>query len=206
MGLCSPTLRRDIQRELVHLNFHAFLQLIKQLLSSMGYEEVTLTARTGFVGKHTDGGIDIRGYKWVPGGRRLIVIQVKQYLSNLKVYRSSLDQLRGVALRENAAEGILITTSSFSPSVIESDFASATIAPVRLIDGIELCELMALYKVGVIKEPKHADISSSWYFLDTEYFKKIEKEFSGTSRAVGVERLVNCIVIGQRARTRRATA
>lgn len=185
------------------LNFHAFLQAIRQLLTKMGYEEVTLTSRTGFVGKHGDGGVDIRAYKWVPGGRRLVVIQVKQYLKNLPIYRCCIDQLRGVVLRENAAEGMIITTSSFSPSITEADFASATIAPVRLIDGIELCELMALYKVGVFKEPKHADISQSWYFLDTEYFKKIEKEFTGNSRAVGVERLVNCFVVGTRARTRR---
>jgi restriction endonuclease Mrr len=204
MGLCSPTLRRDLQRELLHLNFHAMLQTIMQLLAKMGYEDVKLAARTGFVGRNSDGGVDIRAYKWVPGGRRLVVIQVKQYVQDRLLYRKSIDELRGVVLRAGAAEGIMITTSGFSDSVTESDFASAAVAPIRLIDGIELTELMALYRVGVTKVPRHADVSESWYFLDPEFFKGIESEYSGVARPLAGERLVACLVISKTPRKRRS--
>lgn len=171
MGLCTQQLRRELHHELLHLSFPAFLQTMRELLTAMGYEDVTLTSRKGFVGKHGDGGVDLRAYKWVPGGRRLVVIRVKQFAPGKLIYRHLIDSLRGVVLRENAAEGMLITTTGFPESVNQAEFASAPVAPLRLIDGIELAELMALYKVGVIKEPKHAIASESWYFCDKEYFK-----------------------------------
>ena len=147
---------------------------MKQLLTAMGYEDVSLSTRSDSKGKHLDGGLDIRAFKWVPGGRRSVIIQAKQYRPSRLIYRKFLDELRGVALRENAAEAMLITTSGFSESLSESAFAAAPIAPVRLIDVVELTELMALFRVGVIKEPAQGDISQSWYFLDDDFFKSLQ--------------------------------
>ena len=97
---------------------------------------------------------------------------------------------------------MLITTSGFSESVSETEFSSAAIAPIRLVDGIELTELMALYRVGVTKEPRHADISESWYFLDPDYFKTIDAKYVGVARSLEGERLLTCFVVRKTSRKR----
>src|ERR1700682_2633083 len=117
MSLCNPKLRRELIEELLSLNFHAYLQTIALLLSRMGYEDVRLAARTGFVGRNRDGGVDIRALRSVHDGRRPVGIQVKQYDPKRLVYRRTLNELRGVVLSEHAAEGVLLTTGGFSQSV-----------------------------------------------------------------------------------------
>ena len=106
--MSQPKLQeRNSIGEMLSLNYHGCLQTILLLLTKMGYEEVSLADRTDFVGRNNDGGIDITGFRPVPGGRRRVIVQVKQYMPEKLIYRNHLDDTRGVVLREGAAEGVL---------------------------------------------------------------------------------------------------
>jgi restriction endonuclease Mrr len=204
MGLCTLTLKREITDELLVLNFHAYLHVIVQLLCKMGYEEIELSSRTGFVGRNQDGGVDIRCVRRNPGyGKRTVVIQAKQYDPDRQVFQRSIDELRGVVLREGAAEGMLISTGSFSPRISTEAGASAAIAPVRLIDGGLLVEYMALYRVGVKKGAVPLKAEFGPYTIDREFFTRIGKSFSGIARPLRGEYSRTVIVITSTPRKRR---
>lgn len=203
MGLCSPQLREELLDELLKLNFHAYLQVLCEVLRRMGYEEVRLAGRTGFVGRNSSGGADILAFKTVPGGRRAVVVQVKQFSSDRQIFQLSLDALRGVVLRTGAAEGISITTSSFSDSVDTGNLASAAVAPLRFIDGENLCEQLALYKVGVKKLAACSNPEHSPYLVDRRFFESINAEYRGVARSLDTERRSVFIVVGGKARKRR---
>jgi restriction endonuclease Mrr len=206
MGLCTPTLKREITDELLTLNFHAYLQVIVLLLCKMGYEDIDLSTRTGYVGRNHDGGVDIRCVRCTPeGGRRMVVIQAKQYDPDRQLYQRSIDELRGVTLRESAAEGMLISTGSFSPRISTVAGASAAIAPVRLIDGNLLAEYLALYRVGVNKGSLPAKAELGPYRIDSEFFKQIGKSYSGIARPLKGEYSRTVIVITSASRKRRVT-
>ena len=52
-------------------------------------------------------------------GRRKVIVQGKQF-DTLTVFQRSVDELRGTCLRAGAAEALLITTSAFSPVVLQN--------------------------------------------------------------------------------------
>ncbi len=203
MSLCTPKLRSELTSEMLSVSYHGCLQTILLLLTKMGYEEVSLADRTDFVGRNNDGGVDIRGYRPVPGGRRQVVIQVKQYMPDKLIYRNHLDTLRGVVLREHAAEGVLITTSGFPSSLSRADYTSASIAPLRLIDAQELTDLMALHRVGVTTVLPTDFMKESRYRLDQEFFKKITNQFRGVVKPLPATRRFYTITIQGSARIHR---
>ena len=51
MTLNDPVLERDLIERLLALNYHAFLRAIGLLLERIGYSDVALTGRTGWVAK-----------------------------------------------------------------------------------------------------------------------------------------------------------
>jgi restriction endonuclease Mrr len=182
MPLCPPQLKDSVLTSCLELNFHAFLRAVERLLSAMGYEDVTVLTRTGFVGRNSDGGCDITAFRPVPGGRRAVVVQVKQYGPERAVYRKTLHELQGVVLGRGAAEGLLITTSSFSPSVDAATFASAPVAPLRLIGGAQLADYMALYRVGVSKAAAEPSNLAGQFRLDRSLFAQLERTYTGVAR------------------------
>lgn len=167
----------------------------------MGYEDVSLGSRTGFIGRHRAGGVDLTGYRSVDGGRRCVVVQVKQFAPEQKIYRRAIDELRGVGLASAAAEVILITTSTISPSVQIKEVASAPLLPVRLIDRERLCNLLALYRIGVQKRPTAHDKGTE-FIVDDGYFTAIEARYPGVARALPGERQYVGIVVPVSSRTR----
>lgn len=200
MSLCTPTLRSELRDVLLQLNFHAYLQVLCQVLRHMGYEEVRLAGRTGYVGRNSGGGADILAYRTVPGGRRAVVVQAKQFPADRQIYQRSLDELRGVILRTGAAEGIFVTTSSFSESIPAEQLSSAPIVPLRFIDGEILANQMTLYRVGIKKLPALYEPGKSPYILDRRYFDSVNAEFSGVARAGGNEPRAVYIIVGGKAR------
>ena len=203
MGLCTPELRDELLDELLKLNFHAYLQVLCEVLRKMGYEEVRLAGRTGYVGRNSSGGADILACKSVPSGRRSIVIQAKQFSPKRQIFQRSLDELRGVVLRSSAAEGIFITTSTFSESVDTESLASASVVPLRFIDGAYLADQMALYRVGAKKLPACSNPEHSPYLLDRRYFTTINSQYAGVARSLDSERRSVYIFVGARTRKRR---
>ena len=63
-----------------------------------------------------------------------------------------LDQLRGSLHRFNAVRGTIITTGRFSKGVEEAAFERGA-APITLIDGEKLLDLLIENGIGVSKRP-----------------------------------------------------
>ena len=204
MPLANPAFQRTLTDRLLKLNYHALLQIVAVLLGRMGYEDVQVQSRTGYVGRNCSGGVDIVAYRPVPGGRRLVVVQVKQYAPERAVFKRTLDELRGVCLRSSAAEALLITTGTFSNTISPTGFAAAPIAPVQLVDGEELAELLSLYRVGVMRSQSSGARGFVTFHLDELFFAEMEAAFPGVARPLPGTRQLVGIVVSVTPRKRRA--
>jgi restriction system protein len=76
------------------------------------------------------------------------VIQVKRHRGTIS--RPVLDQLRGSLHRFNAVRGTIITTGRFSKGVEVAAFETGA-APITLIDGEKLLDLLLKNEIGVNK-------------------------------------------------------
>ena len=118
----------------------AFEHLIKRLLEAMGYTDVEVTAPAN------DGGVDVVGDVEVGISAVREVIQVKRYRKNIR--RPTLDALRGSLHRFKAFRGTIITTSGFTKGTRDAAFELGA-APITLIDGEKLVELLIDHDIGV---------------------------------------------------------
>lgn len=145
-----------LRKELQKMDPYKFEFLVKELLDSMGYEDVQVTAPSN------DKGVDVIGT--IQNGITNIteVIQVKRLSSN--VQRPVLDALRGSLHRFNAVKGTIITISDFSIGTREAAFERGA-APITLINGDKLIDLLIENEIGINK--KHFD----YYTVDLDYFK-----------------------------------
>ena len=108
-------------------------------MRNLNFENVQVTGKTG------DGGIDVTGELVVAGViRNSICVQVKRWRNN--VQRGNVSELRG-SLRPHQT-GLFITTSDFSRQSIEDPYK----APISLMNGIELVDLLCEFGIGVISE------------------------------------------------------
>lgn len=154
-GKVEPTLEQQIrrlladQKEQIRSQIHemlsemdpfAFEHFIKRLLEELGYEEVEVTARAGDKGVDVVGRIDMG----ITSVRE--VIQVKRQKGNIA--RPVLDSLRGVLHRFDAVRGTIITTGGFTKGTREASFERGA-APVTLIDGERLLDLLTEHSLGV---------------------------------------------------------
>ena len=167
----SKNLRRDLRERLLALPYRTFLRVVAQLLESLGGQNVHLLGRDGFVGRNRGGGWDLEATlppsepfgSSQPGVQ--CIIQVKQF-SDLAVQQRSIDELRGCCLRAGAGQGLIVTTSHFSP-VAHRAAAASVLAPITLIDGETLVELLAWHGMGVIQA------KSGKQQLDPEFFQSL---------------------------------
>ena len=120
----------------------AFEDLVAEVLRNLGFENISVTAKTG------DGGIDVMGELVVAGAiKNNVCVQVKRWRNN--VQREKISELRG-SLRPHQT-GLFITTSDFSkPAIDEANDPYK--APISLINGKELVEIMCSYGIGVTSE------------------------------------------------------
>ena len=116
--------------------------LIKNLLLEMGYVDVGVTAPSN------DKGVDVIGHIQLGISAVKEVIQVKRHKGT--VQRKDLDALRGCLHRFQAVRGTLITTSQFSSGTKKAAFEFGA-APITLIDGEKLIDLLASHSIGVKK-------------------------------------------------------
>ena len=134
---------RDSMRELLlDMDAYAFEYLVKRLLEEMGYQNVEVTQRGG------DGGVDVIGEIELGITSVREVVQAKRHRKTIQ--RKDLDALRGSLYRFDAVRGTIVTTSKFTSGVQKAAFERGA-APITLIDGDKLVDLLIQYGIGVRK-------------------------------------------------------
>jgi restriction system protein len=134
---------KEAMRELLaDMDPYAFEHLVKELLVAMGYDEVEVTSPSN------DKGVDVVGRIELGITSVKEVVQVKRHRRTIQ--RKDLDALRGCLHRFQAVRGTLITTSRFSSGTQQAAFEIGA-APITLIDGDKLIELLTRHEIGVHK-------------------------------------------------------
>ena len=148
--------RKELREHLKGMHPYRFEQLVRDLLEAMGYEDVTVTRASG------DYGVDV--VATVQFGITTIteVVQVKRRQESIQ--RPVLDQLRGALPYHKALRGTIITLGTFSKGCIDAALYVGA-APIGLIDGEKLLDLLIKYDIGVKKR------SISLYEIAEEYLR-----------------------------------
>lgn len=134
--------RDELRNHLLKMDPYEFEKLIMRLLEEMGYDEVGITSATN------DKGVDVVGKIELGITSVREVIQAKRHRGN--VQRPVLDQLRGSLHRFDAVRGTVITTGRFSKGAQQAAFERGA-APITLIDGERLLDLLMDNEIGVTK-------------------------------------------------------
>ena len=134
--------RRSLHELLQDMDPIAFEHVIKRLLEEMDCQNVDVTARSG------DGGVDVVGDIELGITSVREVVQVKRHRKPIQ--RKDLDALRGSLYRFNAVRGTIVTTSRFAQGTQKAAFATGA-APITLIDGEKLIDLLIEHGIGVRK-------------------------------------------------------
>jgi len=155
---------RDSIRDILNnLNPFAFEHLIKRLLEEMNYDNVEVTSPSN------DGGVDVVADIELGITSVREVIQAKRH--KRPIQRKDLDALRGSLHRFSAVRGTIITTSRFSKNTLDAAFEPG-VAPITLIDGAKLIDLLINHGIGVRK--KTLEVLE----LNTETFAEVEDSLS----------------------------
>jgi restriction system protein len=134
--------KRHLLQALLAMPPFQFEELVGEVLRNLGFENITVTSKSG------DGGIDVSGELVVAGAiKNSVCVQVKRWQNN--VQRSSISELRG-SLRPHQT-GLFITTSDYSKPAIE-EANDPYKAPISLINGRELVDIMCDFGMGVTTE------------------------------------------------------
>ena len=138
----EASVRESMRELLLDMDAFAFEHLIKRLLEEMNYQDVEVTSPSN------DGGVDViaRIELGITSVRE--VVQAKRHKRTIQ--RKDLDALRGSLYRFNAVRGTLIATSHFSKGTAEAAFEGGA-APITLIDGDKLIDLLIEHGIGVRK-------------------------------------------------------
>jgi inner membrane protein len=157
--------RTALHARLYELEFLAFEQLMKSMLYKSGFLSVQLTGRTYKQGRTARGGLDLSAYSATDLSSSLTIAQVKQY--RRPVSRRFVDELRGVMLRTGADQGLLLTLSNF-PAAAHQAAKDSQLAPIRLISGEEILDLLMDYRLGVFLK------DGRWH-LDQNYLDTLQE-------------------------------
>lgn len=138
-----------------------FERLVGDLLEAMGYEDVSVVGQSG------DRGVDVVGTVQIGITTIREVVQVKRYRGTIS--RKVVDQLRGALPYHQAIRGTLITLGRFTSGCAEAALYPGA-APITLIDGDRLIELLVEHEIAVTRREAHLTD------IDEEYFSPIEEE------------------------------
>ena len=149
--------KKELKDRLGRMQPARFEHLVGDLLEEMGYEDVRVTGASG------DRGVDL--VATIQFGITTIteVVQVKRYRNTIT--RQVLDQLRGALPYHKAIRGTLISLGNFSSGCKEAAIFPGA-APIGLIDGDHLLELLFEHKIGIKERP------AILYEIDEDYFKE----------------------------------
>lgn len=153
--------KEELRKILEIMDPYRFEHLIKDLLEAMGYEEVTVTSQTG------DKGVDVVAKIQFGITNITEVVQVKRYKGNIN--RQMIDQLRGALPYHRAIRGTLITLSDFTKGSKDAAVFSGA-APITLINGKKLVELLFEHEIGISKQ------EITLYRVDEEFFSEPAEE------------------------------
>jgi len=137
------SVRESIRDILADLDPVIFEHLIKRLLEEMNYDNVTVTSPS------SDGGVDVVADIELGITSVREVVQAKRHRGTIQ--RKDLDALRGSLHRFDAVRGTIITTSNYSKGTLEAAFEQGA-APITLIDGEKLIDLLITHGIGVRKK------------------------------------------------------
>ncbi|MFN9355659.1 MAG: restriction endonuclease [Alphaproteobacteria bacterium] len=137
-----------------------FEELIVSLLLAMGYGGSEQEAARA-LGRSGDNGVD-GVVDQDPLGVDQIYVQAKRYALGNTISASDIRDFFGALNLKKAQKGIFFTTSTFSPSAVQTARDLST--RIVLIDGEQLSNLMIKYGVGCRTE-------------DVLHLKKIDDEF-----------------------------
>lgn len=133
--------QRSRLRELLgQMHPYRFEHLIRELLAEMGYEDTVVTKQSG------DKGIDVVATAKFGITTVKEVVQVKRVPGTTG--RPVIDQLRGVLPLHGAIRGTVITLGTFATGAKEVAVHVGA-APITLIDGETLIDLLIEHEVGV---------------------------------------------------------
>ncbi len=130
-----------VRRKMLALPPELFEHLIKDVLISTGFSNVTVTRYT------QDGGIDVNAYvdKSIWAVRDLHVqVQAKRWLHT--VGRRDVAEMRGSI--EPLARGSIVTTSFFSRAAVTESSATGK-SPIVLVDGTEFAEIVGGLRIDI---------------------------------------------------------
>jgi len=141
--LNNKKVKKELLERLKSVDAKEFEKLTAEFLTRIGFENINVTKY------HGDGGIDIVG-ELVVGDviRTKMAVQVKKWKYN--VQGKTVRELRGGLTQHE--QGLIITTSGFSTGAVK-EAKDPYKAPIALMDGEQMVELMVEYEVGVIKKP-----------------------------------------------------
>jgi len=162
--------RAELLQCLQQIDYAAFEQVIKRLLYKSGYVTVQSIGRTHKRGRTPQGGLDLTARSITDLSSVLTVAQIKQY--KRVVSRRFVDELRGTMLRLGAEQGLLVTLSRFS-KVAHAATLESNVAPIKLIEGDEVLDLLFAYRIGVCEE------NGKWS-LDSVYLDRLQEKAIGT--------------------------
>ena len=136
------SVRQDLHEHLLQMDPTAFEHLVARVLEAMDYEDIEVIGQSG------DGGVDVVAEIELGVTSVREVVQVKRHKRTIQ--RKDLDALRGSLYRFNAVRGTIVTTSGFARGTKEAAFARGA-APITLIDGERLIDLLIKHDIGVDK-------------------------------------------------------
>ncbi len=154
----NDTQTKELRERLGKMNPYRFESLIKDLLEAMDYEDVVVTKQSG------DKGVDVVASFQFGITQIKEVVQVKRHKGNIT--RPVLDQLRGALPYHGAIRGTIITTGGFAQGCKDAALFPGA-APITLIDGDKVIELLLKHGVGVKKKPQTLiEIDESYFASD----------------------------------------
>lgn len=151
----------DSKTELLNLlqdvSPNGFERICQRLLRESGFEQVTVTGKSG------DGGIDGIGILQVnPFVSFRVLFQSKRYKGSVSA--SQVRDFRG-AMMGRADKGIIITTGTFTVEA-KKEARRDGVTPIELVDGDKLVEMFKRLEFGL--KPKKI------YELDHNFFREYE--------------------------------
>ena len=135
-----------------------FERICQRLLRESGFQQVTVTGKTG------DGGIDGHGILQInPLVSFKVLFQCKRYQGAVAV--SAVRDFRG-ALQGRADKGIILTTGTFTTDAKREAIRDGA-TPIELVDGDKLVEMFEELTLGL--RPKQD------YEVDSDFFEQYKK-------------------------------
>jgi restriction system protein len=150
--------REELARTLQSLPAAGFERFCQRLLRESGFQEVTITGRSG------DGGIDGIGILQVNALVSFkVLFQCKKYAG--AVTPSHVRDFRG-AMTGRADKGIIMTTGSFT-SEARKEAVRDGAPPIELVDGEKLASMLEKLELGL--RPRQT------FEVDTTFFEEYKK-------------------------------